>query len=196
MKDIDFELLRIEIKKIFHQWYENKTKEKYEENHFSKSFYTSNLDTHEHLVQSFKDILDVTVGACTFRKLFYYKSENFNKSTLKKFNDYITSQNINENNTYFNEDIIKNEYIKWSKSLESPIINHHYFINQHQFRQIIVFAISNANKLNQKYINLLMINAIYYGDYSMHYFIDRCKNEQELIRYLINLVLFNWARVS
>lgn len=195
MNDSDIEKLRQGIERKFHQWYERKSKKEYEEKKFSKTFNTTTLETHEYLVESFEDILGVSIGASTFRKLFYYKNKNFNKRTLKYFHDYIISDIIQKDNC-IDEKIIKDEYDKWIKSLESPIINHHYFINQHLFRQIIVFALNNLNSINQKYINLLMINSIYYGDFSMHYLIDRCKNEQHLIQYLTNLMIFNWSRVS
>lgn len=195
MKNKDYDEIRLLIEKRFLEWYKNKPKERFEPSDFEKNISSSNLDVYEEMVISFNEILKrpKTIEACTLRKLFYYRQTNFQKSTLKIFNEYVQNKESIKSNAI---EPLDNELRKWEKSTVSPITEHHYMMPIEKFRDNIAFIIKNSESVNEEYLMFFMINAVYYGDYSMHYLIAPCYNNLRLIKTLVNYAFCSWLRVS
>lgn len=195
MKEIDFEYIRLKIRETFLQWYDQKPKDPWDEEDFTKSFETANLKTFEELEKSFKQLVGASPGASTFRNLFYYKKENFHNSNLRLFYKYIEkTKDEDDGSELLNR--LRVEFEKWDKSLKHQIVSHHYFMPLDFFTKVFNFVEHRMDTIGQKYIRLLMVTALYYGDPAFHTFIDRCRNDIELIKLLFRFVVFSWIRVS
>jgi hypothetical protein len=197
MENIDFDELRELIEKRFLNWYENKPKERFEPKTFDGNLRSSNLENYDYLVESFNDVLrkDRTVGASTFRKLFYYQKTNFHLSTIKHFSDYIDDEKAEKKN-FSCSDILNKGYEKWIVSKSNSIITHHYFLTADKYREIAPEAYSNLTEIKQELKVFLMINAIKHGDCYLYLLIEPCFHDKMLIQYLTRLLCYEWIRVT
>lgn len=195
MNQIDWDALRDKIRSSFLKWYAQKPKRYGEPDTFDKSFKTSNLDTFEELADSFKAVTGERPGTSTFRKLFYEKKTNFHGKNVRLFFDYVDNiEGLDQ--TDADLAVLHKAHSKWIKSLDDPILSHQYFMPLSDYTQIFKTAYSKMELLQQSYLRYLMVVAVYYGDTSFHLYIDRCKNDKEMVQILFRLVLFTWIRVS
>ncbi|MEI6695642.1 MAG: hypothetical protein WCO13_06215 [Bacteroidota bacterium] len=184
--------LRLKIKDIFDRYLKlNGLDRKYNSN------FNSNLKNYEELSCSFRSLIGKEIGCSTLRKLFYYKNQKkFSKYYFDAFKEYVSKNESLKENKLECKKILNSEYNKWLNNIEKDYVEHHYFMPKDIFNNLIDFCQKNKNDINRNELIFFFINAVYYGDISIHNYINDFYNDKKLIRYLVFLVMSNWIRVS